>query len=214
MTADPRRQLSRTSERLKAYTDAVVAIAQTLLILPLLESVSEAKAHHLTTPQWLTENTDAIIWLVMSFVLIGSFWVTHHRVFEQVEHLTGRLIGLNFMWMLGIIFFPVIAAVLGLSPSDETQKVLYIGCLLMCSVAMNGMVVLINRDARLREDQPQLGAGSVAASFGQTILYVLALLLALQIPGGAGYFALGVLALMPVAVRLLMPLVRRWGLGG
>lgn len=213
MTHDPRNRLSRTSERVKAYTDAVVAIAQTLLILPLLESVSEAKAHHLTTAQWLTENSDSAIWLAISFGLIGSFWVIHHRVFEHVEHLSDRLMGLNFVWMMGIVIFPVIAAVLGLSPADTVQKVLYIGGLLLCSLAMNGMVVIINRDPRIREDLPQLQAGNVAASFAQTLLYALALIPALLIPGGLGYMALAVLALMPLVVRLLIPLIRRWGLG-
>lgn len=86
MTLESRNSLGRSPERLKAYTDAVVAIAQTLLILPLLESVAEARTHHLTAPQWLTANGDAVVWFAVSFVLIGTFWIMHHRMFEHVEH--------------------------------------------------------------------------------------------------------------------------------
>lgn len=208
-----RNSVSRSPERLKAYTDAVVAIAQTLLILPLLESVSEARAHHLTTAQWLTANGDAVIWLAVSFVLIGTFWASHHRVFEYVEHPSEVLQSLNFVWMFAIVCFPVIAAVLGLGEPDAVQKILYVGCMLVCSLAMNGMVWQIARDPRIRGEQPPVAAGTIAVSFSLTLLYALGLLLALLIPGGTGYFALFVLILMPVAVRSLVPLIRRWNLG-
>lgn len=207
------RSLLRSAERLRAYTDAVVAIAQTLLILPLLESVSEARAHHLTTAHWLNENSDAVIWLTLSFVLIGTFWVIHHRVFEHVEHPTEALQGLNFLWMFTIVIFPVIAALLGLEPADSVQKMLYIGCMLVCSLAMNSMVLLVNRDPRIRGELPPLGAGNVAASLSQTVLYLVALFVALGIAEGEGYLALMLLALMPLLVRLLIPVVKRLGLG-
>lgn len=212
MTDAPVRPVVSTSERLKAYTDAVVAIAQTLLILPLLESVSEAKAHHLTTGQWLTENGDSVLYLIMSFVLIGTFWLAHNRVFEHIEYPSETIRGLNFVWMLGIVLFPVISAVLGLEPADATQKVLYIGCMLMCSLALNGIVLLSGRHPSVRGELPPLGAKNVAASLSSTLLYLLALLLALLIPGGKGYFALFVMGLMPVMIRLLSPLVRRLNL--
>lgn len=213
MTRRDRNSVGRSSERLKAYTDAVVAIAQTLLILPLLESVSEARAHHLTTAQWLSENGDAVVWLGVSFVLIGTFWVTHHRMFEHVEHPSEVLQSLNFVWMFSIVCFPVIAAVLGLGEVDALQKALYVGCMLLCSLAMNGMVWQIARDPRIRGELPPVHAGNVAASLSLTVLYALALVLALVIPGGAGYFALFVMAFMPVLVRALVPAVRRWGWG-
>ena len=213
MTVESRNSVGRSPERLKAYTDAVVAIAQTLLILPLLESVSEAKLHHLTTAQWLSENSDAVLWLGVSFVLIGTFWVSHHRIFEHVEHPTEMLQSLNFLWMFCIVCFPVIAAVLGRDTADAVQKALYIGCMLVCNLAMNGMVWQIARDPRIRGDLPPLTARIVAVSFSLTLMYAVSLVLALLIPGGLGYFALFILAFMRPLVGWFVPLVKRWNLG-
>lgn len=75
----PRRGRAVSAERpLKTYTDAVVAIAQTLLILPLLESVAAAHAQSWTA-QWLAHERDAVIWFALSFMLIGTFWLEHER---------------------------------------------------------------------------------------------------------------------------------------
>ena len=68
-----------SAERLKTYTDAVVAIAQTLLILPLLESAAAAHAQSWTAAQWLAHERDAVIWFALSFMLIGTFWLEHER---------------------------------------------------------------------------------------------------------------------------------------
>ena len=56
-TADePVHEAERSAERLKFFTDAVVAIAMTLLILPLLESVAEAAGEHLSTADYVHEH--------------------------------------------------------------------------------------------------------------------------------------------------------------
>src|SRR6478735_6009389 len=67
------------AERLKAFSDAVVAIAMTLLILPLMESVRDVAAHDLSTWEWLNENAGQLLSFALSFVLIANFWLTHHR---------------------------------------------------------------------------------------------------------------------------------------
>ena len=84
-----------SAERMKFFTDAVVAIAMTLLILPLLESVSEAAKDGVDTATFLGDHGDQIFAFVLSFVIIARFWVSHERLFDSVERWTGWLMVLN-----------------------------------------------------------------------------------------------------------------------
>ncbi|ANC71639.1 TMEM175 family protein, partial [Deinococcus radiodurans] len=195
-------------ERLTAYTDAVVAIVQTLLILPLLESVSDARTHHLTAGQWLTENSDSVIWFGMNFALIWSFWALHHRIFDHVQHLTTPLQSINAVWMLGIVFLPVSTAVIGLGQTDPTQLALYIGTLLFCSLMMNLMAWQVARDPVISGARPRLQAPQLATSFAAALMYALALVLALSIPG-LGYLALFSMFLLPLVARALTSVLNR-----
>ncbi len=69
-----------SAERMKFFTDAVVAIAMTLLILPLLENVAEAGKAGLDTAEFLRDHGDEAFAFVLSFVIIARFWVSHERL--------------------------------------------------------------------------------------------------------------------------------------
>lgn len=79
--------LLHPAERVVFFTDAVVAIAMTLLILPLMEAVNEASGE-VDATHWLDEHFGQLLAFVLSFVIIGQFWLTHHRYFQHVERLT------------------------------------------------------------------------------------------------------------------------------
>ncbi|MDR2998392.1 MAG: DUF1211 domain-containing protein, partial [Microbacterium sp.] len=57
------------ADRLKAFTDGVVAIAMTLLILPLMEGVIDLGREGTTVLEYLQEDTGQLISFAMSFVL-------------------------------------------------------------------------------------------------------------------------------------------------
>lgn len=192
-----------SAERLKTYTDAVVAIAQTLLILPLLESAAAAHAQSWTAAQWLAHERDAVIWFALSFMLIGTFWLEHERVYRHIERPNGALHSLNLLWMFGIVCFPVVTSLLALPTADPLQKGLYLGSMVVCSWSLAATLWITLRDPQLRGELPPPGSRSIAAAIAGAVLYGLAFLVGMLIPGAAGFLALFLLMAMPAAVRIV-----------
>src|SRR6478736_963193 len=139
------------AERLKAFSDAVVAIAMTLLILPLMESIGDAAAHDLSTWEWLNENAGQLLSFALSFVLIANFWLTHHRLFAGVHRVTNSLLWLTIAWMFTIVWLPIPTALLGQLETDPGQEILYIGTLALTSLMMFFSRLYVLRHPALRE---------------------------------------------------------------
>jgi len=182
------------AERLKFFTDAVVAIALTLLILPLLESVSDAATHHLRTAQVLSGHGAQLFSFALSFWVVASFWNVHHRVFEHVEHVTPALNVLNFAWMFNIVFLQFSTALVGSQSTDRLLLLLYIGPMALCSLLMSAIALLITRSEAVRGTLSTFPPARVAASLASSALFVGALLLAVALPR-VGFFSL--LLLLP-----------------
>ncbi|RLV49479.1 DUF1211 domain-containing protein [Nocardioides mangrovicus] len=196
----------RDAERTKFFTDAVVAIAMTLLILPLIESVAEA-GRDLSTSAFLHEHRDQLLTFVISFLVIAQFWVNHERMFDRVEYCSPRLRLLNVAWMLTIVFLPVPTAMSGAMRTDSLQLVIYIGTMLASSLVMAVMNVLVRADRRLtgRHQPPTLS--SLANSIATPVMFALALVLALVVPGldySALYILLFTFVLQRTIGRLLL----------
>ena len=80
------------AERMVAFTDAAVAIALTLLVLPLVELVPEAAHAKEPASSVITHNLVPIGSFLLSFVVIARFWSVHHRLFGFASRLTPTLV--------------------------------------------------------------------------------------------------------------------------
>ncbi len=199
-----RRVLFSTSARFGAFTDAVVAIAMTLLILPLMELVPEATREHLTTRELLSEHEDQFMAFLLSFVLVGVFWLQHHRVFRADTPHTGRRALVNLAWMVTIVFLPVATAMTGSMATDRLQILIYIGTLALSSwllVALSVMEIRARRSAQL----PTPDRSLIATSLAMSLLYVVALVLAEIFPG-VGYTFLVAMVFTGLLRRMLIRL--------
>lgn len=185
-----REQSTFAAHRIKGFSDGVVAIALTLLILPLMESVTDVASEGGTGAEWLAASGGHIGSFVLSFVLIASAWLQHHRLFARVEVVAPRLLTLTVVRMLTIVWLPVPTAMVGQMQADALQKVLYIGTLTATSVALAASRWYLARHPRLhdiREAELRSGRTVDAVIIG---LYLVALVVAVSLPGGAGYFAM------------------------
>ena len=97
------------AERVIFFSDAVVAIAITLLALALPVPHGGSNSEILRS---MSRDINAYIAFLISFVVVGSHWRWHHRVFKYVARLDERIIGLNMIWLLMVVVTPFAARLL------------------------------------------------------------------------------------------------------
>jgi uncharacterized membrane protein len=175
--------MTRNPDRLVLFTDAVVAIAVTLLILPLVEVVTESEADGLSAQQMISENWPQLLSFLLSFVVISRFWLTHHAIFEHVKAYNTRLVQLNILWLLCIVVLPFPTEIVGTYKSTEFIAGLYIGTLMVLSICQLGLMLLIRNHKELEDESNPISGKLVSGGYTFTGLAVVAFLLAAFVPG-------------------------------
>ncbi len=97
-------------ERLILFSDAVFAIAITLLVIELKIPELDEHVTELQVVNALLILLPKIIGFLLSFFLIGLYWTIHHRLFGFVIAYTQKLLWLNLLFLLGIVFLPFTTA--------------------------------------------------------------------------------------------------------
>jgi TMEM175 potassium channel family protein len=122
------------TERLQFFSDAVFAIAMTLLVLDI--DIPDVDSSRLGNA--LRDAQPQLFAFVLSFAVIAATWVAHHRRFEIVRVADTRLVQLNFALLLVVTFLPFPTAVLSEYGSETPAVVLYAG-----TVAALGLIQLV-----------------------------------------------------------------------
>lgn len=94
-------------ERMILFSDAVFAIAITLLALEI--KVPSINRHTATDAQLLhslDEQVPKIVGFLISFFFIGQYWMLHHRMFGYVKDYDRRLLWLNLIFLLAVVLMP------------------------------------------------------------------------------------------------------------
>lgn len=111
-------------ERLVFFSDAVFAIAITLLALEIrLPALGENPTNDQLL-QALLALWPKYLSYAISFLVIGSFWLGHHRRFRFILRYDTRLLLLNILLLMGIAFIPFPTAVIG-EYGNRTATIFY-----------------------------------------------------------------------------------------
>jgi uncharacterized membrane protein len=197
---------SRGVERLIFFTDAVVAIAITLLILPLVEIVTN-DANKETVGEFLSHNVGQLLAFALSFVIIARFWLANHEILADTVNTTSVLMWLDLGWVFTIVVLPLPTEITAIYDATELTTCIYIGTCLAGTLLLTGMSAYLYRHPELeKKDKPvsleQLwGISSTAGAFA------VAFLLAVIFPP-IHYWALLVLLLATPLDLLLKPRLR------
>src|SRR6266498_3111523 len=94
-------------ERMILFSDAVFAIAITLLVIEIKVPTID---RHIATDALLLKALDELIpkfvGFFISFFIIGLYWTIHHRMFGYVVNYTRRLLWLNLVFLLAVVMMP------------------------------------------------------------------------------------------------------------
>ncbi|MEV0890212.1 TMEM175 family protein [Promicromonospora sp. NPDC050262] len=184
----------RTSERLIAFLDAAIAIALTLLILPLMESVSEAVGEEQTLGDYAAEHSWQLVAFTLSFVIIAMFWRMHHGIQAPDTPLTQQHLTLQLAWLFTITVMPVVTALTGGLDTDRALVASYIGNLAVSAWLLFVIAVVERRD-RTAAGLP-VDATLPATPLAVALLFTLTLLLALIVPSYTWLFLMALSGLV------------------
>ena len=109
-----------TKSRLEAFSDGVFAIVITLLILDV-----KFPADKPLTLETLIGMAPHVFAFVLSFVIVGVYWVSHHNMLHYIRAVDRQLLWLNLLLLQIVVFIPFPAGLLGQHPDNRLAVVLY-----------------------------------------------------------------------------------------
>lgn len=141
----------RGFDRLVNFTDAVVAIAATLLILPLIERLSDAITDEDGLSGLLSTSTSLqVVTFFVTFWVMTIYWREHHAAFERLKDYSPGLISLTFLWLVSMIFLAYPSGYLG-NP-DANVWTLYFGTLAVISLLSTAISAYASKHPELQVD--------------------------------------------------------------
>lgn len=192
-------------ERLTFFSDAVFAIAITLLVIeirpPVLHGAGETELR-----EALAALVPNYIGFLVSFFVIGRFWLGHHRLFGQLARADDRLTFANLLLLLGIAFLPFPTAVFSEYSQLQTSTLLYAGWLVVLGLLNANVVRLATRPGMLAADHDRLVVRRIRYGMWMPILIGVA---AAACTYAAPIWVLAVLILGPVMGSVVLKLIVR-----
>jgi uncharacterized membrane protein len=180
-----------TKGRLEAFSDAVVAIIITIMVL-------ELKVPHGTALADLQPLVPVFLSYVLSFVYLGIYWNNHHHLLHASARVDGRILWANMHLLFWLSLIPFVTGWMGENHFAAVPVALYGVVLLMAAVSYN----LLVRALLARHGADSVLARAIGSDFKGNVsmaAYVAAILAAF--PGRwlacAIYVAVAILWLVP-----------------
>src|SRR6185436_5459360 len=115
-------------QRLEAFSDGVLAIIITIMVL-------ELKVPHGDNLAALTPLFPVFLSYVLSFVYVGIYWNNHHHMFQSSRHVNGAILWANLHLLFWLSLFPFATGWMGENHFRAVPTALYGAVLLMAAVA-------------------------------------------------------------------------------
>ena len=114
--------------RLEAFSDGVIAIIITIMVL-------ELKVPHGEDIALLTALLPVFISYVLSFIYVGIYWSNHHHMLHTVKHVTGSILWSNLHLLFWLSLFPFTTSWAGENHFGKWPMIVYGANLLMAAIA-------------------------------------------------------------------------------
>jgi uncharacterized membrane protein len=127
------RGASMTKNRIEAFSDGVLAIIITIMVL-------ELKVPHGEGWEALLPLIPIFLSYVLSFANVGLYWNNHHHMFHSVKHIGGWVLWANLHLLFWLSLIPFTTGFMGENHFTTVPVVLYGANLLLCAVAYTLLV--------------------------------------------------------------------------
>jgi uncharacterized membrane protein len=177
--------------RVEAFSDGVVAIIITIMVL-------ELKVPHGDDLEALSTLKTDFFSYVLSFIYVGIYWNNHHHLFQAVEKVRGATLWANLHLLFWLSLIPFSTAWMGENKFSQWPVLLYGFNLLFCSIAY---YILTKSLVHNHDENSALVAavGNDRKGMASTAIYILAIGLSFLHPwfAYALYIAVAIIWLVP-----------------
>jgi uncharacterized membrane protein len=163
-----------TRGRLEAFSDAVIAIVMTIMVLELVPP-------HGATPDDLLGLWPVFLAYVLSFVHLSIYWVNHHHLLQAARTVSGRVLWMNILLLFWLSLVPFGTAWIGDTQFASFPMAVY-GVILLSSAFSYGLLVSALRAAPGQNPLLAEALGSDLKGRISPIFYFLAIPIAFVIP--------------------------------
>jgi uncharacterized membrane protein len=134
-----------SSARIEAFSDGVIAIIITLMILEI--KIPDLHKNPIGYNMWLALKpmVPNILAYLLSFVMLGIYWVNHHNFFHKIESADRRLLWLNLNLLFWFSLIPIPTAIMGEEPLRPESCLLYGAIQFLCSASFTYMGIYANK---------------------------------------------------------------------
>ena len=159
--------------RLEAFSDGVIAIIITIMVLELKVPVAKGS----DSLEALKPLLPIFISYVISFIYVGIYWNNHHHMFQVVKSVNGFVLWANLHLLFWMSLVPFVTAWMGENNFTKWPTIFYGISLIMCGVAYRILVISLIR----HEGENSLLADAVGSDFKgriSVVIYAIAIALA------------------------------------
>jgi TMEM175 potassium channel family protein len=160
-------------DRVAFFSDAVFAIAMTLLVVGIgVPHVADSKLRDA-----LSGRDAEIFSFFLSFVVIGFFWLAHHRFVARLVAVDRRFMQINLLYLAAIAFTPFPTAIVGIYGGDEPAGVVLYAVTLGAASFLEAALLWHAQHegllrARMRDD---VFRGNMAASLAPVVVFAISI---------------------------------------
>jgi uncharacterized membrane protein len=182
--------------RLEAFSDGVLAIIITVMVLELREPAGNSLAS-----LWHFAGTGLLTYL-LSFAYVGVYWTNHHHMFQLTERVTGGILWANLALLFCLSLYPFTTNWMDSSHLATTPVAVYAANLLLAGIAYWALQGTIIR-SQGRDSIMRRAVGRDFKGRGSMVGYVVALAAAAVFGDGPGRVGIWIAVALFVAVAAL-----------
>jgi uncharacterized membrane protein len=148
-----KRYMKIGTTRVETFSDGVIAIIITIMVLSLKLPDFTKEATHWSTKQSLEQMLPYFATYSFSFMMVGIFWINHHHMFHLLEKTNEALLLQNLFFLFWMSLIPIATAFIGSNPLISESVAFYGFIMLMTTSAFTIMRAYSIRKGLVHKDE-------------------------------------------------------------